>query len=74
MDFGGSGRAQTVAALDHARVAHTRGFAGHVADRRANGVGVAVLGFAHAVIDAGRILARRLRLLPHAHGGVVLNV
>jgi hypothetical protein len=73
MDFGGPGRAQTVAALDHARVAHT-GFAGQIADRRANGVRVTLLGFAHAVIDAGRILARRLRRLPHAHGGLVLNV
>jgi hypothetical protein len=45
LDFGAEGRAETVAALDRARLAHT-GRPGEVAYLRVHGVRVAVLGFA----------------------------
>jgi hypothetical protein len=51
MDYGVSGRAQTVAALDHAGIAHT-GFPGEVTYLRANGIRVAFLGFAPYQYDA----------------------
>src|SRR5437660_4117641 len=51
MDFGASGRAQTVAALDRAGIAHT-GFPGEITYRRANGVRVGFLGFAPYASDA----------------------
>ncbi len=67
MDFGASGRAQTVAALDRAGIAHT-GFPGEIAYLRANGIRVAFLGFAPYASDANlldiagaRALVRRAR-------------
>jgi hypothetical protein len=45
LDYGYSGRAQTVAALDRAGIAHT-GFPGEITVLRAHGIKVAFLGFA----------------------------
>ena len=50
-DFGTSGRAQTVAALDRAGIAHT-GFPSEITCLRANGIRVAFLGFAPYAFDA----------------------
>jgi poly-gamma-glutamate capsule biosynthesis protein CapA/YwtB (metallophosphatase superfamily) len=50
LDYGASGRAQTVSALDHAGVAHT-GFPGQITVLRANGIKVAFLGFAPYSFD-----------------------
>ena len=51
IDFGYSGRAQTVAALDRAGIAHT-GFPGEITYLRADGIRVAFLGFAPYPYDA----------------------
>jgi hypothetical protein len=76
MDFGASGRAQTVAALNRARVAHT-GFPGQITYLRANGVRVAFLGFAPYASDANlldiagaRALVRRAR----RHAAIVVVI
>jgi poly-gamma-glutamate capsule biosynthesis protein CapA/YwtB (metallophosphatase superfamily) len=50
LDFGYTGRAQTVAALDHAGVAHT-GFPGQITVLKANGIKVAFVGFAPYSFD-----------------------
>jgi poly-gamma-glutamate capsule biosynthesis protein CapA/YwtB (metallophosphatase superfamily) len=67
MDFGVSGRGQTVAALDRAGIAHT-GFPAEITYLRANGIRVAFLGFAPYASDANlldiagaRALVRRAR-------------
>jgi Bacterial capsule synthesis protein PGA_cap len=67
MDFGASGRAQTVGALDRAGIAHT-GFPGEITYLRANGIRVAFVGFAPYAFDANlldiagaRALVRRAR-------------
>lgn len=67
MDFGAPSRAQTVAALDRAGIAHT-GLPGEITYLRANGVRVAFLGFAPYTSDANlldiagaRALVRRAR-------------
>lgn len=67
MDFGASGRGQTVAALDRAGIAHT-GFPAEITYLRANGIRVAFLGFAPYASDANlldiagaRALVRRAR-------------
>lgn len=76
MDFGASGRAQTVAALDRAGIAHT-GFPGEIAYLRANGIRVAFLGFAPYAFDANlldipgaRALVRRAR----RHAAIVVVI
>ncbi len=67
MDFGASGRAQTVAALDRAGIAHT-GFPGEITYLPASRVRVAFLGFAPYAFDSNlldiagaRALVRRAR-------------
>ena len=76
MDFGAAGRAQTVAALDRAGIAHT-GFPGEITYLRANGIRVAFLGFAPYASDANlldiagaRALVRRAR----RHAAVVVVI
>jgi hypothetical protein len=76
MDFGASGRAQTVAALDRAGIAHT-GFPGQITYVGANGIRVAFLGFAPYASDANlldiagaRALVRRAR----RHAAVVVVI
>jgi poly-gamma-glutamate capsule biosynthesis protein CapA/YwtB (metallophosphatase superfamily) len=76
MDFGASGRAQTVAALNRAGIAHT-GFPGEITYLRANGIRVAFLGFAPYAFDANlldiaaaRALVRRAR----RHAAVVVVI
>jgi poly-gamma-glutamate capsule biosynthesis protein CapA/YwtB (metallophosphatase superfamily) len=76
MDFGASGRAQTVAALDRAGIAHT-GFPGEITYLRANGIRVAFLGFAPYASDANlldiagaRALVRRAR----RHAAIVVVI
>jgi hypothetical protein len=51
LDYGYTGRAQTVAALDKAGVAHT-GYPGEITYLRSNGVRIAFLGFAPYDFDA----------------------
>ena len=51
MDFGSSGRAQTISALDRAGVAHT-GLPGEITMLRVNGMRVAFVGFAPYSYDA----------------------
>jgi poly-gamma-glutamate capsule biosynthesis protein CapA/YwtB (metallophosphatase superfamily) len=67
LDYGYTGRAQTVAALDHAGVAHT-GFPGQITVLKANGIKVAFLGFAPYSFDgnlldvaAAKALVRQAR-------------
>lgn len=67
LDYGYSGRAQTVAALNAAGVAHT-GYPGEITYLRANGLRVAFLGFAPYPFDsnlldipAARAMIRRAR-------------
>lgn len=67
MDFGATGRAQTVAALDAAGVAHT-GFPGQITYLRSHGLRLAFLGFAPYAYDsnlldipAARVLIGRAR-------------
>lgn len=76
MDFGVAGRAQTVAALHHAGIAHT-GFPGEITYLRANGIRVAFLGFAPYPYDASLLdvagaqaLVRRAR----QHAAVVVVI
>jgi poly-gamma-glutamate capsule biosynthesis protein CapA/YwtB (metallophosphatase superfamily) len=76
MDFGASGRAQTVGALDRAGIAHT-GFPGEITFVRAGGVRVAFLGFAPYGYDANLLdiagaqaLVRRAR----RHAAVVVVI
>jgi hypothetical protein len=76
MDFGLSGRAQTVAALDRAGIAHT-GFPGQTTYLRTNGIRVAFLGFAPYTFDANlldiasaRALVRRAR----RHAAIVVVI
>jgi Bacterial capsule synthesis protein PGA_cap len=76
MDFGASGRAQTVAALDRAGIGHT-GFPGEITYLRANGIRVAFLGFAPYAFDANlldiagaRALVRRAR----QHAAIVVVI
>jgi Bacterial capsule synthesis protein PGA_cap len=76
MDFGASGRAQTVAALDRVGIART-GFSGEITYLRANGIRIAFLGFAPYACDANlldiagaRALVRRAR----QHAAVVLVI
>jgi hypothetical protein len=76
MDFGASGRAQTVAALDRAGIAHT-GFPGEITYLRAHGIRVAFLGFAPYASDANlldiagaRALVRRAR----RHAAIVVVI
>ena len=76
MDFGASGRAQTVAALDRAGIAPT-GFPGEITYLRAHGVRVAFLGFAPYAFDANlldtagaRALVRRAR----RHAAIVVVI
>jgi hypothetical protein len=76
VDFGASGRAQTVAALDAAGIAHT-GFPGQITYLRANGIRVAFLGFAPYVFDANLLdiagaqeLVRRAR----RHAAIVVVI
>lgn len=76
MDFGASGRAQTVAALDRAGIAHT-GFPGQITYVRANGIRVAFVGFAPYAFDANlldlagaRALVRRAR----SHAAIVVAI
>jgi poly-gamma-glutamate capsule biosynthesis protein CapA/YwtB (metallophosphatase superfamily) len=71
LDYGASGRAQTVSALDHAGVAHT-GFPGQITVLRANGIKVAFLGFAPYSFDgnlldvaAAKALVREARRRAH---------
>ncbi len=67
LDYGASGRQQTVAALDRAGIAHT-GFPGEITFLRVRGVRVAFLGFAPYSFDANllnipaaKALVRRAR-------------
>ena len=76
MDFGAAGRAQTLAALDRAGIAHT-GFPGEITYLRANGIRVAFLGFAPYASDANlldiagaRALVRRAR----RHAAIVVVI
>src|SRR5581483_1471078 len=76
MDFGAAGRAQTLAALDRAGIAHT-GFPGEITYLRANGTRVAFLGFAPYASDANlldtagaRALVRRAR----RHAAIVVVI
>lgn len=76
MDFGASGRAQTVAALDRAGIAHT-GFPGEITYLRASRVRVAFVGFAPYAFDANlldiagaRALVRRAR----RHAAIVVAI
>jgi hypothetical protein len=76
MDFGASGRAQTVAALDRAGIAHT-GFPGEITYLPAHGTRVAFLGFAPYAFDANlldiagaRALVRRAR----RHAAIVVVI
>jgi hypothetical protein len=76
MDFGAAGRAQTLAALDRAGIAHT-GFPSEITYLRANGVRVAFLGFAPYASDANlldiagaRALVRRAR----RHAAIVVVI
>jgi poly-gamma-glutamate capsule biosynthesis protein CapA/YwtB (metallophosphatase superfamily) len=64
-DFGGAGRAETIAALDRANLAYT-GRPGEIAVKRIRGIGVAIVGFApypwaQSITDlpAARKLVRR---------------
>jgi poly-gamma-glutamate capsule biosynthesis protein CapA/YwtB (metallophosphatase superfamily) len=76
MDFGASGRTQTVAALDRSGIAHT-GFPGEITYLRADGIRVAFLGFAPYAYDANlldiagaRALVRRAR----RHAAIVVVI
>jgi poly-gamma-glutamate capsule biosynthesis protein CapA/YwtB (metallophosphatase superfamily) len=76
MDFGASGRTQTVGALDRAGIAHT-GFPGQITYLRANGMRVAFLGFAPYPYDANLLniaaaqaLVRRAR----RHAAIVVVI
>jgi poly-gamma-glutamate capsule biosynthesis protein CapA/YwtB (metallophosphatase superfamily) len=76
MDFGLSGRAQTIAALDRAGIAHT-GLPREITYLRANRIRVAFLGFAPYVSDANlldvagaRALVRRAR----RHAAIVVVI
>lgn len=76
MDFGVSGRAQTVAALNRAGVAHT-GFPGEITYLRRNGITMAFLGFAPYAFDAdlldvraAQVLVRRAR----RHAAIVVVI
>jgi hypothetical protein len=67
LDYGSSGRRQTIAALDRAGIAHT-GFPGEITYLRVRGVRMAFLGFAPYPYDANlldipaaRALVRRAR-------------
>jgi poly-gamma-glutamate capsule biosynthesis protein CapA/YwtB (metallophosphatase superfamily) len=67
LDYGDSGRAQTIAALDRAGVAHT-GFPGEITVLKRAGIKVAFLGFAPYAFDsnlldipAAKALVRRAR-------------
>lgn len=76
MDFGATGRAQTVAALNRAGIAHT-GFPGAITYLQANGIRVAFLGFAPYAFDANLLdiagaqaLVRRAR----RHAAIVVVI
>jgi hypothetical protein len=74
MDYGATGRAQTLAALRRARVAET-GLPGQITYRRVNGVRVAFLGFAPYGFDANLLdigTAQRLVRQAHRHASVVV--
>jgi len=74
MDFGASGRAQTVAALHRAGIAHT-GFPGQITYVRAHGIRVAFLGFAPYLYDANLLDIAGARALVHRarrHAAVVV--
>ena len=75
-DFGTSGRAQTVAALDRAGIAHT-GFPSEITCLRANGIRVAFLGFAPYAFDANPLdYAGALALVRRArrHAAIVVVI
>ncbi len=76
LDFGAPSRAQTVAALDRAGIAHT-GFPGEITYLHTNGIRVAFLGFAPYSVDANlldiaaaRALVRRAR----KHAAIVVVI
>lgn len=76
MDFGASGRAQTVASLDHAGIAHV-GLPGEITYLRANSIRVAFVGFAPYPYDANLLdipgaqaLVRRAR----RHAAIVVVI
>ena len=76
MDFGTSGRAQTVAALDRAGIAYT-GFPGEITYLRANGIRVAFLGFAPYAFDANLLDiagARALVRQARRHAAIVVVI
>jgi capsule synthesis protein PGA_cap len=76
MDFGASGRVQTVAALDRAGIAHT-GFPGEITYLRANGIRVAFLGFAPYAYDANLLDiagARALVSRARRHAAIVVVI
>jgi poly-gamma-glutamate capsule biosynthesis protein CapA/YwtB (metallophosphatase superfamily) len=68
MDFGAAGRAQTLAALDRAGIAHT-GLPGEITYLRANGIRVAFLGFAPYAYDAQALVRRARR-----HAAIVVVI
>lgn len=76
MDFGAGSRAQTIAALDRAGIAHT-GFPGQITYLRVHKIRIAFLGFAPYAFDANlldiagaRTLVRRAR----RHAGIVIVI
>jgi hypothetical protein len=74
MDFGASGRAQTIAALDRAGIAHT-GLPGEISVVRVDGVRVAFLGFAPYPFDADLLnIPRAVALVRHARARADLVV
>jgi spore germination protein YaaH len=64
LDYGYAGRAQTVAALDKAGVAHT-GFPGKITYLRAHGVRIAFLGFAPYPYDSNLLDIPAARAMIH---------
>ena len=76
MDFGVSGRAQTVAALDRAGIAYT-GFPTQIAYLRASGIRVAFVGFAPYADDANLLDIARARALvrrARKHAAIVVVI
>lgn len=76
LDFGRSGRAQTVAALNRAGIAHT-GFPGEITYLRSHGLRVAFLGFAPYPYDANLLdisTAQRLVRRARGHAAIVVVI
>jgi len=76
LDYGPSGRAQTISALRHARIAHT-GLPGKVTILRKRGERVAFVGFAPYPYDAELLdvaAAQRLVRFARAHASIVVVI